>query len=63
MSSAFPTKSDSNQPAHPQRLPTNRVGGNRKRNQQSTNADQKSKETVFFIAIFRHTGDSVSYDF
>ena len=30
-----------------------RVGGNRKRNQQSTNTDQKSIETVFSIAICR----------
>ena len=29
------------------------VGGNRKRNQQSTNTDQKSIETVFSIAICR----------
>ena len=29
-------------------LVSHRVGGNRKRNQQSTNADQKSIETVFF---------------
>ena len=34
-----------------------RVGGNRKRNQQSTNADQKSIETVFLIAICRQWGD------
>ena len=34
-----------------------RVGGNRKRYQQSTNADQKSIETVFSIAICRPIGD------
>ena len=33
------------------------LGGNRKRYQQSTNADQKSIETVFFIAISRQWGD------
>ena len=33
------------------------VGGNRKRYQQSTNADQKSIETVFLIAICRQCGD------
>ena len=32
-------------------------GGNRKRSQQSTDADQKSIETVFSIPICRHTGD------
>ena len=34
-----------------------RVGGNRKRYQQSTNADQKSIETVFSIPICRQCGD------
>ena len=34
-----------------------RVGGNRKRYQQSTNADQKSIETVFSIAICCQCGD------
>ena len=34
-----------------------RIGGNQKRNQQSTNADQKSIETVFSIAICRQWGD------
>ena len=34
-----------------------RVGGNRKRYQKSTNADQKSIETVFSIAICRQCGD------
>ena len=33
------------------------MGGNRKRSQQSTNADQKSMETVFSIAICRQSGD------
>ena len=33
------------------------MGGNRKRYQQSTNADRKSVETVFLIAICRHWGD------
>ena len=32
---------------------THRVGGNRKRHQQSTNAVQKSIETVFSIPICR----------
>ena len=36
---------------------THRVGGNRKRYQQSTNADYKSIETVFSIAICRQWGD------
>ena len=36
---------------------SHRVGGNRKRYQQSTNADQKSLETVFSIAICRQRGD------
>ena len=36
---------------------SHRVGGNRKRNQQSTNADQKSIETLFSIDICRLTGD------
>ena len=36
---------------------TARVGGNRKRYQQSMNADQKSIETVFLIAICRQCGD------
>ena len=36
---------------------THRVGGNRKRNQQSTNADQKSIETAFSLAICRQWGD------
>ena len=34
-----------------------RVVSNRKRNQQSTNADQKSIETMFSIAICRPWGD------
>ena len=34
-----------------------RICGKRKRYPQSTNADQKSIETVFFIAICRPTGD------
>ena len=34
-----------------------RVGGNRKRYQQSTNADQKSIETVFSIPICRQCDD------
>ena len=34
-----------------------RVGGNRELNQQSTNADQKSIEIVFSIAICRQCGD------
>ena len=34
-----------------------RVGGNRKRSQQSTNAIQKSIETAFSIAICRQLGD------
>ena len=34
-----------------------RVGGNRKRNQQSTNAGQKSIETVFSIVICHTVGD------
>ena len=38
-------------------LETHRVGGNRKRYQQSTNVDQKSLETVFLIAICRQCGD------
>ena len=36
---------------------SHRVGGNRKRNQQWTNACQKSIETVFLIAICRQGGD------
>ena len=36
---------------------SHRVGGNRKRYQQSTNVDQKSIETVFSIAICRQCGD------
>ena len=35
---------------------SHRVGGNRKRNQQSTNADKNSIETVFSIAICRQLG-------
>ena len=38
-------------------LLSHRVGGNRKRSQQSTNADQISIETVFSIAICRQCGD------
>ena len=38
-------------------LVSHRVGGNRKRNQQSTKADQKSIEAVFSIAICRQEGD------
>ena len=34
-----------------------RVGGNRKRNQQSMNADQKSIGTVFSISICRQRGN------
>ena len=41
---------------HPQRLPTHWVGGNRKRYQQLTNRDKKSKETMFSIAIFCQRG-------
>ena len=50
-------------------LVSHRVGGNRKRSKQSTNADQKSIETVFSIVICRLLGDkmaienSVSNDF
>ena len=33
------------------------IGGNRKRSKHSTNADQKSLEAVFSIAICRHSGD------
>ena len=36
---------------------SHRVGGNRKRHQQSMNVDQKSIETVFLIAICRQCGD------
>ena len=36
---------------------SHRVGGNRKRYQQSTNADQNSIETVFSIVICRQWGD------
>ena len=36
---------------------SHQVRGNRKRYQQSTNADQKSIETVFLIAICRQWGD------
>ena len=36
---------------------SHRVGGNRKRSSQSTNADQKSIETVFSIVICRQSGD------
>ena len=36
---------------------THRAGGNRKRSLQSTNADQKSLETVFSIVICRQSGD------
>ena len=36
---------------------SHRVGGNRKRNQQSTKADLKSIETMFSIAICRQCGD------
>ena len=39
------------------RASPHRVGGNRKRYQQSTNADQKSIEIVFSIAICRQCGD------
>ena len=39
------------------RMCSHRVGGNRKRNQQSTNADRKSIETAFLIAICRQWGD------
>ena len=38
-------------------LKPHRVGGNRKRYQQSTNADKKSIETVFSIAICRQCGN------
>ena len=36
---------------------SHRVGGNRKRYQQSTNVYQKSLETEFLIAICHHTDD------
>ena len=36
---------------------SHRIGGNRKRYQQSTNTDQKSIEIVFSIAICRQWGD------
>ena len=36
---------------------SHRIGSNRKRSEQSTNADQKSIETVFSIAICRQSGD------
>ena len=36
---------------------SHRVGGNRKRYQQSTNTDQKSIETVFSSPIYRQCGD------
>ena len=36
---------------------SHRVGGNRKRYQQSRNVDQKFIETVFFIAICRQCDD------
>ena len=38
-------------------MTSHRVGGNRKRNQESTNADQKSIETVLSVAICRQWGD------
>ena len=38
-------------------LLSHRIGDNRKRSKQSTNADQKSLETVFSIAICRQLGD------
>ena len=41
---------------------SHRVGGNRKRNQQSTNADQKSIETVFSIAICRQWVDKMAIE-
>ena len=42
-----------------------RIGDNPKRNRQSTNADQKSKETVFSIAMGRQMAieNTVSIDF
>ena len=42
---------------HGKSICSHRVGGNRKRYQQSTNVDQKSIETVFLIAICRQCGD------
>ena len=36
---------------------SHRLGGNRKRSQQSTNADQKLLETVFSIAICRQSAE------
>ena len=36
---------------------SHRVGDNQKRSDQSTDADQKSLETVFLIAICRPSGD------
>ena len=43
---------------HKLRFPvSHRIGGNRKRYQQSTNSDQKSIETAFSIAICRQWGD------
>ena len=36
---------------------SHRVGGNQKHYQQSTNAVQKSIETLFSIATCRHCGD------
>ena len=42
---------------HQVSMTTHRVGGNRKRSLQSTNADKKSLETVLSIAICRQSGD------
>ena len=39
------------------RIYSHRVVGNRKRSFKSTNADQKSLETVFLIAVCRQSGD------
>ena len=43
-------------------LVSHRVGGNRKRSKQSTNADQKSIETVFSIVICRLLGDKMAIE-
>ena len=38
-------------------LRAHRIGGNRKCSKQSTDADQKSLETVFSIAVCHQSGD------
>ena len=48
-------------PYYPGKL-SQRIDSNRKRSQKSTNADQKSKETVFSIAI-RATNDNRKLSF